>query len=336
MAATIKDVAKETGLAISTISKYMNGGMVRPKNKKIIDEAVKKLGYSPNSLARGLRSARTYTVGVLISNMEGAYGAKLVHYLEQNLQMMGYALILCCHKDSPEMAEEYVDFLCEQMVDGIIVTNFVTSVDYLKQARERQIPLVAVEALNAYMDMDLVQVDSATSSYELVEHLIRQGHRDIGVIKGPADWKSAQERLKGFYRVMEDYELPVKEEFLVDGDFEQESGYAGIEKLWSLEKRPTAVFITNYYMCMGAVRAIEDLKIQVPEELSVVSFDEHTLSRWFRPGLTTVEQPLEEMAREACIILKKRIEEKKPLESERIRLKARVHYRDSVKKISRN
>lgn len=152
MAATIKDVAKETGLAISTISKYMNGGMVRPENKRIIDEAVKKLGYSPNSLARGLRSSRTYTVGVLISNMEGAYGAKLVNHLEENLQKMGCALILCCHGDSPEQAEEYVDFLCDQMVDGIIVTNFVTQVDYLKRAREMQIPLVAVEALNYYTD----------------------------------------------------------------------------------------------------------------------------------------------------------------------------------------
>lgn len=333
MSVTIKDVAKETGLAISTISKYMNGGAVRPDNKERIDKAVKKLGYLPNNFARGLRSSRTYTVGVLIQSMEGEYCVKLVGYLEKYLQNIGCALILCCHGNSFERAQEYVEFLCEQLVDGIIEISFWCEQDYLKKARQAQIPIVNLENMNLNGKTDLVQTDSAVSAYELVRHLITMGHEKIAVISGPQDISSARERLKGFRRVMEDYEIPVREEWIVNGNYDTQGGYLAMKELWQKEKKPTAVFVANYYSCIGAIMAIDELEICIPEDLSFVSFDDHTLSILNRPKLTTVEQPLEEIARETCRLLNMRIEKRGQEKVQRIRIPGKILHRDSVAQI---
>lgn len=333
MSVTIKDVAKETGLAISTISKYMNGGNVRPDNREKIDKAVEKLGYSPNNFARGLRSSRTYTVGVLIQSMEGAYCAKLVGYLEKYLQEIGCGLILCCHGNSFERAEEYVEFLCGQLVDGIIVISFQCEKDYLERARKVNIPIISLEESNVSSTSDFIQTDSVVSSYELIRHLISMGHRKIGVIKGPEGSNAAREQLKGFRRVMEDYEIPVREEWIVNGNYDTEGGYRAMLQLWECEEKPTAVFVTNYYSCIGVIRAVDELSISIPEELSLVSFDDHILSVLNRPKLTTVEQPLEEIARETCILLNRRIERQGKEESQRIRIPGRIIYRDSVSEI---
>lgn len=330
MSVTIKDVAKETGLAISTISKYMNGGNVRPDNREKIEKAVQKLGYSPNNFARGLRSARTYTVGVLIQSMEGAYCAKLVGYLEKYLQEIGCGLILCCHGNSFERAEEYVEFLCGQLVDGIIAISFPCEKDYLERARNADIPIVSLEEANAGSVEDLIQTDAAVSSYELIRYLISMGHRKIGVIKGPENSKAAQEQIRGFRRVMEDYEIPVREEWIVRGNYDTEGGYRAMMQIWEQTEKPTAVFVTNYYSCIGVIRAVEELNICIPEELSLVSFDDHILSVLNRPKLTTVEQPLEEIARETCILLNCRIEKQGKEEAKRIRIPGRIIYRDSV------
>ncbi|MDO5423086.1 MAG: LacI family DNA-binding transcriptional regulator [Eubacteriales bacterium] len=330
MAVTIKDVAREAGVAISTVSRYINGAPVKPENEKAIEAAIKQLKFSPNRSARGLKNLRTYTVGVVMQQVDTVYSAKLAVSIEKYLNAMGCAMVLCCHEGSVESAREYVEFLTEQMVDGILLCSVPLEEDFLGAAVEAGIPIVGLEDRIEDCRMDVVRVDGVTSSYELVEGMVRKGHRKIAIINGAKRWTAARERLRGYLRVLEDYEIPVREEWILDGDFREASGYEGMKRLWEQEERPTAVFAANYYICVGVMRAVQELRIRVPEELSVVSFDDHILSVMVEPKLTAVEQPLEQVAAEACRLLQERIEKKETGKPRTVRLKARVIPRDSV------
>lgn len=330
MAVTIKDVAREAGVAISTVSRYINGAPVKPENEKVIEEVIKRLEFSPNRSARGLKSLRTFTVGVLVHGIDNAFITELSVWMEKYFNMMDCAMILCCHKGSVEAAREYVEFLVEQMVDGIIVAVLPTNENFMEAAQDAQIPIVGIEDRIDNVNMDVVRVDCTTSSYELVESLVRKGHRKIAIINGRNETCAAQERLRGYLRVLEDYEIPLREEWMISKKFDGDTGYRAMKRLWELDERPTALFTANYTICSGAMRAIHEMKIQVPDELSVVSFDDHMLSVMLKPKLTTVEQPLEKVAQEACRLLQMRIETKKFDAPQTVRLKPRVIYRDSV------
>ncbi len=234
MGVTIKDVARETNLAISTISKYMNGGKVRKKNEEIIENAIRKLNYSPNSTARGLRTSKTYRVGLMMGTGNSPHTAKILNEIERNLRVQGYSLLFLSHEDNMERIKKYVDYMVDHGVDGIIVTSYGKKSDYLQRAREMKIPVVALEECYTKVDTDCVQVNCAGGAYEMVEYLIAVGHREIAVINGPEDYKlTARERKRGYLRVMEDYEIPVKPEYLIAGDYGYKSGYEGIKSYGS-------------------------------------------------------------------------------------------------------
>lgn len=331
MAATIKDVARETNLAISTISKYMNGGTVREENRKLIEAAVQKLGYSPNHMARGLRTSKTYMIGLVTGWVISPHTAKIVSEIEKKFRQLGYSITLAAHEEDGIQAKDYVDYMVDRGVDGIISAPVGTEEDYLKSAVEQKVPVVVLEEKCGGIWTDCVQVDCCGGAYCAVEHLIEEGHHDIAIIKGQDHKLTSQERLRGYLRVLEDYEYPVKQEYMISGDYTYKSGYEGIQKLWELEKKPTAVFVSNYDMCLGAMAAVHNLNIRVPEELSVISFDDFELSVMVRPKLTTIRQPLERMADAACNLLYRRMQGDYSDFPRKIRLKPECIYRDSVK-----
>lgn len=335
MAVTIKDVAKETNLAISTISKYMNGGTVRLENRVLIEAAVQKLGYSPNRSARGLRTSKTYMIGLVTGQVNSPHTAAIVSGIAKRFRNLGYSVIFATYEENGVQIEDYLDYLLERGVDGIISSPIAAGEDCLKKAVDQNVPVLVVEENSGEMQTDCVQVDCCGGVYQSVEHLIESGHQRIAIIKGPEHKLTAQERLRGYYRVMEDYGYPVRQEYLIPGDFTYQSGYKGIMKLWELEEKPTAVFVSNYDMCLGAMAAVHNLDIRVPEALSVVSFDDFELSVMVRPRLTTVRQPLEEMANAACDLLYRRIQGDYSDFPKKIRLKTQCIYRDSVKTYSR-
>lgn len=330
MAVTIKDVARDTKLAVSTISKYMNGGNVLPENRIIIEEAVRRLGYRPNQLARGLRNSRSYIIGLLIPSLIGAHSGKMVASLEAEMLRRNCFLTICCYQDSVELAKEYVDFLVEKGVDGIIVSPIQTKENYLKTATDAGVPVVILEDTYGIEKCDVVQVDCASASYELVESLIKKGHKRIAIIKGIEGMTTSRERLNGYLRVMEDYELPVNEEYLISGAYDYQSGYEGVQKLMALENKPTALFITNYHMSVGALVAVKHLDIRIPDELSIVVFDDMELSTITNCRMTAVRQPMEEIMEQACEFIERRISGDYRGYPEKKRIKAKIIYRNSV------
>lgn len=331
MAVTIKDVAKETNLAISTISKYMNGGTVRKQNQELIEAAVRKLGYSPNRSAQGLRTSKTYVIGLVTGRVNSPHTAAIVSEIERKLRMLGYSITFATHEENEVQAKEYVDYMVEKGLDGVIATPVGAGGNYLKSALEQNIPVVILDERCVDIETDCVQTDCCGGAYQIVEYLVETGHKKIAIITGPEYKLTARERLKGYLRVLEDYEYPVRQEYLIAGKFDYQSGYEGILELWKLKEKPTAVFVSNYDMCLGAMAAIYNLGIRVPEDLSVVSFDDFALSVMVRPKLTTVRQPLEEMANVSCDLLYKRMQGDYSDYPRKIRLKTECIYRNSVK-----
>ncbi len=337
MAVTIKDVARETNLAISTISKYMNGGNVRPENQKLIEETIRKLGYRPNDNARGLRNARTYTIGVLIDSLGSQYFAKITQMIEKILKKEGYSILVCCHKDNAAAAKKAVEFLVAKQVDGIIIEPVAGEDDYAAPVNYNKIPVVAIDRALGHVQCDRVMSNSAFGAYQATEYLIQNGHKRIGIISGTSEKNpgllAAKERFRGYLRAMEDYELPLQEEYIMQGDFKFESGYQCMQKLWKLKNRPTAVFVSNYNMCLGAMTAVHNMKISIPEEISFLTFDDLEFSVISSPALTAIRQPMEKIAEKAVEFILQRIAGDYTDYPHNIKLPTELVVRDSVAKV---
>ncbi len=310
MAAAIKDVAKKTGLSISTISNFMNGKKVREENRILIEKAIRELGYRPNEFARGLRTAKSYMVGVLIFRMQDVFSAKMAGALERYLGEQGYSMILWSHEGDKSQAGEALDFMMKNQVEGIIAEP-IPGEEQLYDRIYGKIPIVAVDRALDMKKYDSVMSNSMLGVYQGTEYLIQKGHKRIAMLAaGKYDTKgmtSGIERLKGFVRAMEDYELEVRQEWVVEGDFTFQSGYEGMKKLWEQPERPTAVISANYNMCMGMMKAIHELGILVPEELSVLSMDDMIFTEICYPQITAIRQPAEEIAKKTVEIILKRI-----------------------------
>lgn len=333
MATTIKDVAKYTGLSISTISKYLNGGNVLEPNKELIEKAIRELDFKVNEMARGLKTNRSMTVGVLIPSLENIFFTSIVSHIESILLQEGYSTILCDYKESPELEEKKLHFLLDKMVDGIVMMPLFDNDDLVKMVIAKGIPIVLIDRLINNITCDVVLVDNLNASYNAVEQLIVNGHRRIGIIVGPNNIYTAQERLKGYIRVHEDYRLKIDSCLIKYGDYKIQSGYDLLQELMGLDPPPTAIYVTNYEMTIGSIIAINENNIKIPEDLSLIGFDNLDLARVVRPPLSIVVQPVKQIGETAARVLLKRLRNDLsgfPLVA---RLKTELLLRDSVKKL---
>lgn len=333
MATTIKDVAKYTGLSISTISKYLNGGNVLEPNKELIEKAIQKLDFKVNEMARGLKTSRSMTVGVLIPSLENIFFTSIVSHIESILLQEGYSTILCGYKESPELEEKKLQFLLDKMVDGIVMMPLFDNDDLVKMVIAKGIPIVLIDRLINNISCDVVLVDNLNASYNAVEQLIVNGHRRIGIIVGPKNIYTAQERLKGYIRVLEDYCLEVDPCLIKYGDYKIQSGYDLLQELMGIDPPPTAIYVTNYEMTVGSIIAINENNIKIPEDLSLIGFDNLDLARIVRPPLSIVVQPVKQIGETAARVLLKRLRSDLsgfPLVA---RLKTELLLRDSIKKV---
>jgi LacI family transcriptional regulator len=304
---TIKDVARHTGLSIATISKYINGGNVLEENRVKIQEAIDKLGFKVNTMARGLKTNKTMTIGILIPSFVNVFCMNIVSHIENILIKQGYSAIICDYKEDFKVEQLKLQFLIDKLVDGLIIMPSGYDEDIIREAIKRKIPVVQIDrALNQLL-CDAILVDNMSASYNAVECLITRGHKRIGIITGPEDVYTGAERLKGYTRVHEDYSMVIDKELIKYGDFKIESGHIFLKELMDMTNPPTAIFITNYEMTVGAIMAINERNIEIPREVSIIGFDSFELSRVVKPELSMVIQPLKEIGETAAEVLLNRI-----------------------------
>lgn len=330
---TIKDVAKYTGLSIATISKYINGGNVLEQNRAIIQEAIEKLDYKRNEMARGLKTNKTMTIGILIPSLENIFFTTIVSMIEDQLLEEGYGTIICDFKEDADQERKKLEFLVNKNVDGIIMVSYGADKAYIQELLDREIPVILLDRMIKGLDCDCVLADNLNASYQAVEALIVKKHKRIGIICGPEDTYTAEERRKGYIRVHEDYDLEIDEQLISPADYTVEGGYKALVDFWNMSKRPTAVMVTNYEMTIGAIMAINDLGIMVPDDLSIIGFDNIQMSKVVRPPLSIVEQPMKEIGMKAAKLLVKRLKGDFDSFPSVYRLKTNVYIKESVSKL---
>lgn len=331
MPATIRDIKAQTGLSLATISKYINGGNVLPENKVKIEAAIHELHYEVNELARGLVTNRTRTVGIIVYNIESLFNGTLLRYIGDRLRQHGYGLLICDSCNDEKIEAGNVRFLLNKKIDGMIVLPVSSRPDFLKPATDAEVPVVLVDRMLKDAEFDCVRIDNRRAAYRAVNELIRNNHRDIAIISG-IEYTGA-ERLKGYKDAMEQAGCTVRDEYIKTGTHNIEFGYESMKGFMGLSKKPTAVFMTNYEITLGAVMAVNESKYKCPDNFSLMGFDDLILSHIVKPRMCLVVQPMKEMGEKAVDILLRKIESKEQETPLEVTLGTRIEKGNSIRKL---
>lgn len=335
MSATIKDIAKETGLGLATISNYLNGGNTREKNRIAIEAAIKKLNYTVNGFARSLKTNRSYTVGILLPELSNTFFLRIITAIEKRLKEENYAVIICdCH-DNKESEIDAVEFILSRNVDAIINFPIGYSGKHLKPALENGTPVILLDNLIPELNgkVDSIAIDNYSISRELMELLIKNGHRNIGLITGEYGIYTVDQRISAYEAVMKEHGLAVEPTNIKRCSNLVKEGYDAFCELRETNPDMTAVFATNHYFTLGALSAINDLGLNVPDDISLVAFDYMEWQCICNPPLTVIEQPLEVIGEKAADMVLRRLREKE-LPNEACTLYAKIRSGDSIKNLN--
>ncbi len=307
-AASIYDVARESGVSVFTVSAVVNNkSHVGKALREKVEAAIRKLNYRPNLIARSLAKQRTHTIGMIVPDIGNPFFPSVVRGTEDAAQRHGYNLLLCNSDDSLEKEEKAIELLLSKRVDGILLTK--AAEDFHPSIRQMikqvNIPFVLVMRTYPKLTRDAVITDDYHGAYEAVSHLARAGRKRIALISGPLKVSNAKERWQGFVDALKAEGLPFEQDLVIEGDYRMESGYRAGHSLFS--RRPDGIYVANYLMTVGLLKAAEEMGLRCPEDFGLVSFDDYPWLGIFRPRLTTVELPKHQLGSEAAELLIRRI-----------------------------
>ena len=305
MAATMKDIARETGLGLATISKYFNGGTVRENNRILIEAAVKKLRYVPNEVARSLKTQQSRVIGVIIPELSNAFITSIISSMEDILRKHDYAVIVCDCRSDAKREKEAVEFLLHRRVDGLINMATDATGNHLKAALAAGIPVLLIDRLVESLrgKTSAVVIDNVHAAGQAVKKLTDLGHKQIGLILGSPNLYTTDQRLTGYLNALKDAGITPVDEYIRYGDYTMDGGYQAAQQLLKLKQRPTALFVTNFEMTLGTMLALQHNSVRVPQDLSVIGFDKLELFGEIFPDLTLIRQPQLSIGREAANLM---------------------------------
>ena len=312
---TLKDIAKLAGVSTAAVSYVINGTKeLSEETTKRINDAIRETNYAPHSLAKSLRMGKTLTIGVIVEDIRGLPIADIVNGIEEHLEEQGYQMILSDLHMLEKLYNQY-----DQIVDyqedinynvSLMLRSHVEGIIYIG-LHDRPIndiidpiekPFVYAYSHGSSRDY-YVSYNNINSAMNAVNHLIDHGHREIAVIAGHPDSFPTQQRMQGFYTAMKNAGLPIREEYIHYGDWEYESGYEEIKKLLALPNRPTAVFVMNDLMAAGCLNSAQESGLKIPQDLSIVGFDNREIARYLPVPLTTIQLPNREIGHESAKML---------------------------------
>lgn len=310
MKATMKDIAQKTGLGLATISKYMNGGHVLEKNRIAIEAAIEELDYTVNEFARGLKTNRSNTVGVVIPQLNNIFMTSIITSVEEVLRRHGYGILVTDTGKDAKQEEEAIHFLLRKKVDGLFIIATSNEVRELDVVLKNQIPVVVVDRKIERLEgiVDTVLVENFQAAKKTVQYLIGRGHTKIGILIGSRETYTSRRRMDGYREALKENHIPIREEWIETADFTVQGGYKSTIRLLKEQEPITALFATNYEMTLGALLALNERGISIPEQISLIGFDNPDLANAMRPRLTLVSQPIEEIGKSAAELLLNRME----------------------------
>ena len=301
---TLKDLAEKLDLSPSTISRaFSRPNMVTPRTLARIRAAIEETGFHPNAVAQSLRTSKTRSIGVVVADISNWFFGLIVESVENAARLHGYSVVVCNAKEDREREEKALKLLSARQVSGVINCSTGASLDALHDFQRRGIALVELDRRSSLNHVSAVMLDNEGAGRLAARHLLQLGHTRVATIAGPRHLSNSQARLHGFVQEMTAAGVLVPEDYIEIGDYRDESGFHAAAKLVALKKAPTALFVANSEMTLGALTALRERQINIPRDLSLVGFDDPLWARHLDPALTVVTQPIIEMATKATALL---------------------------------
>ena len=304
---TIHDVAKRASVAPITVSRVINNsGYISESTRNRVEAVIKEIGYVPNTLARGLRSKRTNTLALVVTDITNPYFTLMARGVEDIAGDSNYTVIYCNTDESETKEEKYANILAQRQVDGVLLVPAGGNDRTIKFFESNGISVVVLDRRIPGVETDFVCSDSVDGAKLLVKLLIRLGHTRIAIITGTKSVSTSVDRVTGYKKALREAGLS-ENELVYYGEFNQQSGYDLTKQAMMQSPKPTAIFGANNFILIGIIKALHDLKVNVPEDVSVVGFDDLPESMLVTPFLTVATQPAYEMGRLATELLLNRI-----------------------------
>ncbi len=310
--ATIREVAARAGVAPITVSRVINGsGYTSEETRKRVEEAIRELEYVPNVLARGLRSRRTHTLGLLVTDVTNPFWTTVARGAEDEAMRAGYALFLCNTDEDVAKQQRYIHALLSRRVEGLIIAPASSEAGPLRPVARAGVPFVLVDRRVPDVAADLVLGDSVAGARLLAEHLLSQGHRRIGHLGGPVGLSTADEREQGYRQALSAAGVEIEPQWVQRGEYKQEAGYRLMQACLAQPPWPTAVLAANNALAVGALAALRERGLNVPRDMGLVCFDDVPQASQIDPFLTVAAQPAYEFGAVAVRLLFERLSDPK-------------------------
>ncbi|EME9800953.1 substrate-binding domain-containing protein [Vibrio alginolyticus] len=334
--ATMKDIAKLAGVSTSTVSHVINKTrFVSEEISERVNNAAKELNYyAPSALARSLKVNRTKTIGMLVTTSTNPFFGEVVKGVERSCYQKGYSLILCNTEGDNERMRQSINTLLQKRVDGLILMCSSLEGERIDVfERYPDIPVVVMDWGPMLFTSDKIQDNSLRGGYLAVKYLIDCGHTEIGCITGPLIKHQAQMRYEGYKRAMNEAGLEFNANWIIESDFECEGGYQAFKKMAQRGALPSSIFVSNDMMAMGVINAANELDIKVPDDLSIIGYDDIHIAKFMSPSLTTIHQPKYRLGQAAVETLVRRLDDKSN-DAQVVQLEPTLVVRNSVTNFS--
>lgn len=333
MTVTIKDIAEAADVSVTTVSRVLNDKPdVSPNTRKKVLKKINELGYKPNSIARGLALQKTNTLGLIIPDISNPFFPDIARGVEDMANKNGYSIIFCNTDNEQKKEKEAIELMKEKQVDGILLSLSTINKKELKELRNVEYPVVQIDRKVPQIDYPSITIDNYKSAYTATEHLIKSGHQKIAHITGDLGTITGSKRLKGFKKAMNEANLNIKDSYIKKGNYSKKSGYQNMLDLLKSNNPPSAVFIANDLMSVGAYQAVFELDLSIPEDISIIGHDNIDVTKLLNPTLSTMAQPKYELGHKAVQILIEEIESNN-LNNEKIVLTTEFKNRNSTRRL---
>ncbi|MCP8967477.1 catabolite control protein A [Ectobacillus ponti] len=332
MNVTIYDVAREANVSMATVSRVVNGNPnVKPTTRKKVLEAIERLGYRPNAVARGLASKKTTTVGVIIPDISNIFYAELARGIEDIATMYKYNIILSNSDQNKEKEMHLLNTMLGKQVDGIVFMGEHITEEHVDEFERSPVPIVLAASFDEQLATPSVNIDYEQAAYDAVKALADKGHTRIGFVTGPNAAAAVNyKKMQGYQRALQETGLSFDEAIVAEGDYTYDSGMEAFEKMWEGADRPSAVFVASDEMALGVIHAAQDRGFHIPNDLEIIGFDNTRLALMVRPQLTTVVQPMYDIGAVAMRLLTKYMN-KETVADHTVLLPHRIQFRNSTK-----
>lgn len=308
MAATIKTIAKETGLSLTTVSKYLNGGNVLAENKALIEASIQRNGYHINYIAKNLKTGHTNTVGVVLPSFQDVFHTELFHYVEFYLREKGYLVQIVGSGGTLETEKNSIITLINRQVDAIFLLPIHGAAENAEYVIQSHVPLIVGDQFLEGVNADFVLFDNYNAGRQAVQTLIDAGHKKIAFIGVDCKYYTARERFAGYRDTMLENGLAPRAEYeVLCSDFKIELAKEAVRKVLDLPDAPTAIFATNFYMTVGMISVFNERGLKMGVDISAIGYDSLFISDMVYPKLTLIEQPLEKAGRLISEVIVQRI-----------------------------